>query len=442
MIVARSEPRVDDPVSDQHCPGLAPDVELCGRSAVSGFTAPQWLIRDGDRFLQVSELLYRVAEQLDGRKTYGHVAARLTATTEWEVSAEAARTIVQTRLRSLGLLDAVDGRGSRPRRPLGPPLLARARLKVIGARHLDQPSELLKVMYLPVVLVATLTAAVLAHVWMYFEQDMLGAARGVLLNPASLLAVLLLVVLGGAFHELGHAAALRYAGGRARSMGIGLFVIFPIFYTDVTDAYRFGRKARLRTDLGGIYFHLLFTTLLISVYLISGASLLLVAVALINLDTLRQLIPFIRLDGYWAVCDLTGVPDLNQQAGMYLRRFRRRRGDAADAVAAPTLRKGAATIALIYVAVAVPLLAAAAVMIAVRFPVLAEGTWRSLQIQVTGIALAWDQHDFLAVVASIAQLIILMLPLIGLAAMAFVLATVFWAPVQRTMRRAARLPAP
>ena len=41
-------------------------------------------------------------------------------------------------------------------------------------------------------------------------------------------------------------------------MGAGLYIVWPAFYTDVTDAYRLGRGGRLRTDLGGIYFNAIF----------------------------------------------------------------------------------------------------------------------------------------------------------------------------------------
>ena len=38
-------------------------------------------------------------------------------------------------------------------------------------------------------------------------------------------------------------------------MGTGLYLVWPAFYTDVTDSYRLGRAGRLRTDLGGLYFN-------------------------------------------------------------------------------------------------------------------------------------------------------------------------------------------
>lgn len=79
--------------------------------------------------------------------------------------------------------------------------------------------------------------------------------REVLYTPGLMLAVLGLAILAGFFHEFGHASALRYGGGRTQTMGVGLYLIYSAFYT---DSYRLGRWARMRTDLGGFYFHLLF----------------------------------------------------------------------------------------------------------------------------------------------------------------------------------------
>ena len=58
-------------------------------------------------------------------------------------------------------------------------------------------------------------------------------------------------------HETGHAAACAYGGGRPGAIGFGVYLLFPAFYTDVTDSYRLSRGGRLRTDLGGLYFNVL-----------------------------------------------------------------------------------------------------------------------------------------------------------------------------------------
>src|SRR5439155_24257391 len=77
-------------------------------------------------------------------------------------------------------------------------------------------------------------------------------------DPALLVMVFAAVMVATIFHEIGHATACRYGGAEPGVMGIGLYVIWPVLYTDVTAAYELDRGGRLRTDLGGVYFNSIF----------------------------------------------------------------------------------------------------------------------------------------------------------------------------------------
>src|SRR5690348_10067614 len=79
-----------------------------------------------------------------------------------------------------------------------------------------------------------------------------------------------------------------------------------------------GRWARVRTDLGGFYFHLIFALGIIALSLATGREFLLLAVPLINLDMLYQWLVFVRFDGYWVLADLTGIPDFFSQVMAFL----------------------------------------------------------------------------------------------------------------------------
>src|SRR5918998_2631980 len=102
-------------------------------------------------------------------------------------------------------------------------------------------------------------------------------------------------------------------------MGAGIYMVYPAFYTDVSDNYRLPRWARVRTDLGGFYFNLIFVLGLMGLYVVTGQQFLLLVVVLINLEIIHQLLPFVRLDGYWTLADITGIPDLFTHIGPYLR---------------------------------------------------------------------------------------------------------------------------
>ncbi|MFD5544803.1 hypothetical protein ACFWIJ_45190, partial [Streptomyces sp. NPDC127079] len=81
-------------------------------------------------------------------------------------------------------------------------------------------------------------------------------------------------------------------------------------YTDVTDVYRIGRAGRLRTDLGGVYFNVVFMLAMAGAYFATGAQFFLATVYLGHFEIMEQLMPAVRLDGYYILGDLAGVPDL------------------------------------------------------------------------------------------------------------------------------------
>jgi len=66
-------------------PALAPQVHLSGQMQASGFTEPLWLIQRDGQFLQVSQLLYRVAELANGERTLGEIAARFLSSVSIEL---------------------------------------------------------------------------------------------------------------------------------------------------------------------------------------------------------------------------------------------------------------------------------------------------------------------------------------------------------------------
>ena len=70
------------------------------------------------------------------------------------------------------------------------------------------------------------------------------------------------------------------------------------------------RRGRLRVDLGGLYFSAIFAVATAGLWLLTGQDALLLVIAVQLVQMVRQLVPFIRADGYHIVADLIGVPDL------------------------------------------------------------------------------------------------------------------------------------
>jgi putative peptide zinc metalloprotease protein len=270
----------------------------------------------------------------------------------------------------------------------------------------------LQVLFAPFVLVTVLLVVAFAHAWLYFAHGVGGAMQEVLYTPILSLIMLGVLFVSGVFHEFGHAAALRYGGGRAREMYAGLYLVYPVLYTDTTDAYRLGRQARVRTDLGGFYFHLIFTLGLVGLYLVTGWEFLLLTVLLIDLSILYQCMPFVRFDGYWALADLTGIPDFFSQMGAFLRSvlpLRRWKGPRL-----PNLKPWVKAVCALYVVLTVPVLALLMLLLITNLPSIAATSWDSMLLLAGEFSLALEDGDPTGMAISAVQAFTLALQVLGI----------------------------
>ncbi|GAA3055149.1 hypothetical protein GCM10020000_41790 [Streptomyces olivoverticillatus] len=293
-------------------PRLSAGLRLHGEYQGSGFTEPKYIARRGDgQVVQLSRLLHLTASAIDGVRDMAAVAREVSAGFGREVSAENVAYLVEHKLDPLGVTvpdgqedDEVDG----PRSDLL--LSLKGHRVVFNERKVAVIARSLAWLHRPTVVVLVLLLAVAMDTWLFGFYGAMTPVLHVLDQPLLLLAVFALTVASLVFHEFGHASACRYGGAHPGCIGCGLFLIWPSMYTDVTDVYRIGRADRIRTDLGGVYFNVVFMLLLTGAYFATGQPFLLSAVYLGHFEVLEQLMPAVRLDGYFILGDLAGVPDL------------------------------------------------------------------------------------------------------------------------------------
>jgi putative peptide zinc metalloprotease protein len=398
--------------TDEHAaPQLADGIELLGRYEGSGYREPHYLARRADgQVLQLSRVLHALAERADGRHDYAELAADASGELGRTITADNVRVLVERKLRPMGVLAAADG--TSPELPKADPLLAlRLRAAVVPERLTRALTAVFAhLFHLPVV-VALLGALVAVDAWFFLVHGVAQPARELLYNPLLLLLVLGLVVLATAFHEIGHASALRYGGGKPGVMGAGVYIVWPAFYTDVTDAYRLGRTARVRTDLGGVYFNGIFVLLVAGAYAVTGFEPLLVLILVQHMQILQQLLPILRLDGYYVLSDLTGVPDL----------FSRIKPTLASLVPGREpdprvreLRTRARAITTAWVVVLVPALLVVFALMVFNAPRALATGWDSLLVQKDRVGTAWRHGRELAVAVAAIQMVMLVLPPLGM----------------------------
>lgn len=151
-----------------------------------------------------------------------------------------------------------------------------------------------------------------AHIWAYRN---LGLTLDLKMESVSLPLLMGAFLITVIFHELGHLAACQRADCPHGPLGVGLYFMMPVFYVDVTAAWRLNRYQRALVDAGGLYMQLLFVPVALFLFWATGDQTYLTLIALIDLVLISNLVPFMKLDGYWLLADLTGVPNLHTRAG-------------------------------------------------------------------------------------------------------------------------------
>ena len=122
-------------------------------------------------------------------------------------------------------------------------------------------------------------------------------------------------------HEIGHSAATYKFGGKHGGIGFGFYLFTPVLYSDVSDAWKFDAQKRILVNLAGIYFELIFCSIVILAAILTEIKSMLIIPTIIFLKTLFNLNPFFRTDGYWILSDLIRVPGLRAESNLILKTF-------------------------------------------------------------------------------------------------------------------------
>ncbi|MFD2092376.1 hypothetical protein [Blastococcus deserti] len=418
---------------------LMPGTELLGEYRDSAYEEPKFLVQRADgQAMQLPRLLYRVACSLDGRGD-GEIAADLSAELGTVLTAEQVSFLVEERLAPVGL---VVPEGSDTDRPgdgtVAPPmpvrndllLALRYRVGVIPAGVVWRIAGVFQPLFRRPVWSVLLATFVLVDAWIALQGnllDLLVSGVGDMgRRPGLVLAVLGLTVLSGVLHEFGHVGACRYGGGRPGDIGVGLYLVWPAFYSTVTDSYRLDRVGRLRTDLGGLYIDAVFMAGLGLVYLHTGEAWLLIALLGMHVEAAWQLLPSLRLDGYYILADLVGVPDLFSYVRPTLLSLLPGRTPPA---AVRELKPRSRRIIVLWVAAVVPTLLFWLAVLLVALPRLLPAAWHALLDYLQVLDRAARDGAIVTTTVGVTELMFLLLPWAGGAMALWMLVTVAARPL-------------
>jgi putative peptide zinc metalloprotease protein len=271
------------------------------------------------RYFNLSPLAACTAKLLDGKRTTELVATELASRFGEELSAEEVAEFVE-QLGTMGLLV-----GSSPARIRGP-----LRSILAFQIHLLDPGRLLgwldrrlgflftrTFFALGTLAILAAVVACLVHwgVWSFALR------RG--LGWQSLLTIYLPALAMMALHETAHGLACRHLGCMVRDMGIIFYYFQPCTYCDVSDSWMLPPGQRITVMLAGSFLEAVVWAVAVFLLLVLpagsiAAEVTLGIVATSGLKCVFNLNPLIKLDGYYVLSDLLGLPNLRSTAFGYL----------------------------------------------------------------------------------------------------------------------------
>lgn len=136
------------------------------------------------------------------------------------------------------------------------------------------------------------------------------------LDTVSIIVLYTAMILTLMLHEIGHATVCKKYGGKVTKMGVVLFFLAPCLYCDVSDIYMFrGKKGKILVSVAGLYINSIMSLIAIFFYCTLNTSdsisslLLLYYIANVGF-IIYNLIPFVKLDGYWLLAGLLNISNL------------------------------------------------------------------------------------------------------------------------------------
>lgn len=114
---------------------------------------------------------------------------------------------------------------------------------------------------------------------------------------------LVLFFFSSCIHELGHYLTSVWLGAKPGKIGIGIYLITPVLYTSLDDVWRLSPQKRNIVNIAGIYFQSIFLLFLAVFALIMQEKTSFFICFIGTIGIFVNLIPFIRLDGYWIMND-------------------------------------------------------------------------------------------------------------------------------------------
>lgn len=281
------------------------DVLIIGsHTEISSFDDNSYLIINNitGKYIKINRNLYQIIQFFDGKKSIKDIYFEYNKISQ-NITEERCLKIAE-KLNDIGVFETSNNINQRKKLPN----YLSFGVIIFKAKYVGQIVPYLKFLFNKKIAIVFLSLSLVSLCFLIYknyksheEVDLLKIAF--LFIPVSLLCTL--------FHELGHASATHYYKAKHGGIGFGLYLYFmPVFFADVTDIWRLKKWERIVVTASGVYFALIFCSILIFFSVIFKNKVLFAIGSALAFKQLYNLIPYLRTDGYWIASDYFDQPNL------------------------------------------------------------------------------------------------------------------------------------
>lgn len=285
-------------------------------------TGEQYLVVQATRdqecnYFRISKHTYRLLELMNGTRDLTEIASEYNRRYSGTLDAPQVLQILEkSRLKDWGIVD-IDGSAQPVNYPKASYLWMR--IKIFPADWVNRAAGLITWAFQPLFFWITLLLTNFTLLGIILLEDLnLQGIRSYFIEN-SVLALYAWYTATVLFHELGHAAATRRFGARPGAIGFGFYLLSPVFYADVSDAWRLDRGKRIIVNFAGMYMQWVICAGMMLIYLIVNDAFWFYGALFTFVVSLYNFNPFLKYDGYWVLSDALNVPNLRERSNLVLK---------------------------------------------------------------------------------------------------------------------------
>lgn len=275
---------------------------------ITRYSEGRWILNTPEgRNVLINEQMFQLVEILRNSSNIQEACTQFNAMYDSAVNLSEFAQFVQSRLGGYAILL----NDEQPSKPYGYVKYLKLKIQLFNGRIAGWLSLIFTPLFTPLLfwLLFAFMLSISLYIVVYVYKESSISITGV-----DWLLLMVLVYSSMFIHELGHIAACRRFNMKHGGIGFGVYLIFPVVYADITGIWHATKQQRLIANLAGIFNEYFYAFCLLGLYFYTDNHTFLMAYIVIASKAIFELNPFVRMDGYWVLSDLTNTPNLMPRA--------------------------------------------------------------------------------------------------------------------------------